>query len=110
MINSRQKGKRIEREFAKLLRDLFPDIRRNAGVQSQSGGVDLENTGCFNFEVKGGKLPTKNEQMLDQANSEGSEENYSVVLARRDNCKPYVMMRFDDFKQLLDLMRAEGII
>ena len=110
MTNSRQKGKRGERYFANKLKDIFPDIRRNAGTQSQSGGVDLENTGCFNIECKIGKLPLTNEKFLDQANSEGDQENYSVVLCKRDRCDPYVMMRFDDFKQILDVMRAEGII
>lgn len=109
-MNSQKKGKRIELFFAKKLREIFPEVRRTGFLQSQSGGVDLENTGCFNFEVKGGKLPKKNEQMLEQIKQEGKPENYDVVLCKRDRCQPYVMMPLADFLEILHKLKKEGVI
>lgn len=113
MTNSKAKGKRGERIFVNLLKDIFPDIHRNWHQQtfSKHNGCDLEaDNCCFNFEVKIGKLPKKNQQFLDQVKEEGKKENYDVVLCKRDNCDPYVMMPFDDFKQLLKIMKKEGVI
>lgn len=111
-VNSRQKGKRIERFFATKLKIVFPEIRRNAGIQSQSGGVDLEETGCFNFEVKGGKRCNikKIRGWLDQIESEGRKENFDVVLVKPDREKEYAIMPFDDFLEILQTLKKEEII
>jgi hypothetical protein len=103
-INSRQKGKRIERYFANLLKDLFPDIRRNAGTQAQSGGVDLENTPGFNFEVKGGKQTNIKKVLgwLEQVKGEGNPEYKDVILVKPDRLEPYVVMPFTVFIELID--------
>lgn len=112
MTNNRQKGKRIERNIAGRLRHIFPDIRRNAGTQSQSGGVDLENTGCFNIEVKGGKSYKSKmiRSIIDQAESEGKDENYTLAIVSPDREEPYIIMPLDDFVEVLGKMKAEGII
>lgn len=112
MINSRQKGKRGERWFATRLRPIFPDIRRNAGTQAQSGGVDLENTGIFNFEVKFGKAYyiKSVKKMIDQVKAEGKKENYNTVLVKPERDDAYVLIPFDDFLEILQSMKAEGII
>jgi hypothetical protein len=112
MINSRQKGKRGERYFATELKAVFPNIRRNAGTQSQSGGVDLENTEPFNFEVKCGKdcQITKVRKWLDQVEGEGKSFYYNVVLVKPDREEPFVVMPFDDFEALLEILTAEGIL
>ena len=111
-VNSRQKGKRIERYFAKSLRHIWANIRRNAGTQSQSGGVDLENTPPFNFEVKGGKMAdiAKVRQWLDQVEREGQEFFHNVVLVKPDRKEPYVIMPFDDFVVILEQLKLEGVI
>ena len=112
MSLTRQKGKRVEREFAEKLRSIFPNVRRNAGTQSQSGGVDLEETPPFDFEVKGGKkyLSKMNRDMLDQVEGEGEEDHYKVVLVKPEREKAYAMIPFDDFLETLGMMKAEGII
>lgn len=101
--NNRQKGKRGERYFASRLREVFPNIRRNAGTQSQSGGVDLENTSRFDFEVKTGKSwkIKKVRQALDQVNQEGKKLNYKIVLVKPDREDPYAIMPFCDLKDIL---------
>lgn len=112
MINSRQKGKRIERYFANTLKDIFPNIRRNAGIQAQSGGVDLEETGCFDFEVKGGKAYNivKIRNMIDQVQEEGSDHNYKVVLVKPEREDPYAIIPYTDFLDLLNTLKVENII
>ena len=112
MTNNRQKGKRIERWFATELRRIFPKIRRNAGIQAQSGGVDLEETGVFDFEVKGGKAYNNKmiRKFIDQVQSEGKGTNYKVVLVKPDREEPYAIIPFEDFFEILYAMKAEGII
>lgn len=112
MTNNRDKGKRYEREFAIALRPFFPEVRRNAGTQAQAGGVDLENTGCFNVEIKAGKAyqSTMIRKIISQAESEGPRQNYTLCLIKPDREKAYVMIPFDDFLEILKLMKNEGII
>lgn len=112
MTNKRRKGKRIERWFANQLKNIFPNIRRNAGTQSQSGGVDLEKTGCINFECKGGKryCYAGIRKMLDQVKEEGKPENFDVVLVKPHYEEPYALIPFDDFKQILEIMKKERIL
>jgi len=104
MTNNRQGGKRWERWFVNNgLRDIFPNIRRNAGIQAQSGGVDLEETGQFNIEVKGGKKykSVMIRKIIDQAESEGYPDNLTVALVKPLKEKAYAIMPFDDFLRLL---------
>lgn len=65
-INSRQKGKRIEREVANTLKKLFPKARR--GLTQSSGTIEPDVVGTpFWVEVKGGKNPPKPEIAFKQA-------------------------------------------
>jgi len=112
MTNSRDKGKRNERWFVNNgLQNYFPGIRRNAGTQAQSGGVDLENTPGFNFEVKSGpKFNYKNtREAIEQVQGEGVDEDVDVVLVRpqeetgnKQYLQAFAMIPFADFMQLLD--------
>lgn len=112
MVNSRQKGKRIERFFATKLKPIFPNIRRNAGIQAQSGGVDLEETGCFDFEVKGGKAYNNKmiRNMINQVEVEGRDDNLKAVLVKPEREEPYVILPFNDFLEMLNMLHSEGII
>ncbi len=106
MINSRQKGKRLERYFAGKLRPIFPEIQRNANGQSQEGGIDLRNTDPFNFEVKGGKYAKikKIREWLEQVATEGKRSNYDVLLIKPEREEPYVVMPYDAFHDLIEGM------
>jgi hypothetical protein len=103
MSNNRKTGKRWERMFANQLRDIFPDIRRNAGTQSQSGGRDLENTGNFAFEVKGGKMYKSRmiRRIIDQTISEKGNKKYAAALIKPLFEDAYVILPFKDFVELL---------
>lgn len=101
---SRNKGKRVERDFAFLLRKIFPEVARNANEQSQMGGVDLKETQPFAFEVKGGKQCNivKIKKWMDQAQSQvTSEYSKPIVLVRPDREKSYAIMDMDVLLSLL---------
>lgn len=127
MIDAREKGKRIERMVANALRPFFSNVQRNANAQSQgSSGLDLINTGCFDFEVKGGDSYKTGfykhmQDWLEQVSKAGSKANYKVVWYRPD--KPnklsrgikkgdyeFIAMPIEDFKKLLKLLKTEDII
>lgn len=109
---SKQKGARYERKAALLLKDVFPDVRRNFYGQAQSGGVDLENTGPFNVEVKSGKAYVSRmiRDVLDQVAGEGKKENWDLCMMFPHREKPYIMMPMDDFLELLAIAKKEGIL
>jgi len=109
---SRSKGKRFENEIANELKEIFPDCHRDWVSQSAQGGVDLANTGCFDIEVKGGKQANiaKIRKWLDQVEEEGKEENFKVVVARPLREDKYVVIPFEDFKEILSILKSEKII
>lgn len=111
-MSNREKGKRGERYFATLLREIFPDIMRNANGQSQQGGVDLLNTGMFNCEVKTGKVAVikRVQDWLEQVKGEGRKENLDLVLVKPHRLDAYVVMPFSDFKEILKMLKSENII
>lgn len=112
MSNNRNKGKVYERKAANLLKPIFSEVRRNAGTQSQAGGVDLENTGPFNVEVKSGKAYVSRmiRDVLDQVAGEGKKENWDLCMMFPYREKPYIMMPMDDFLELLTMAKKEGLL
>jgi len=112
-INSKHKGRRGEQYFVHLLKGIYPDIHRNWKSQTfgKHNGSDLEAINClFNFESKIGKLPLANEKFLAQVKAEGDDKRLDVVLCKRDRYSPYVLIPFDDFLQILGIMKAENIL
>ena len=112
-INSREKGKRGEREMKNLLKPIFPDIRRNAGTQAQSGGVDLENTEPFDFEVKYGAMYQSKmiQKLIDQVKAEGKVTNYKVLLVNPGRgFDKYAALPLADFVELLEILKKNELI
>lgn len=63
---SRDKGKRIERYVANLLKEIWPEARR--GLTQSRGAIEPDVVGTpFWVEVKGGKHPPKPEVAYEQA-------------------------------------------
>lgn len=113
MINSRQKGKRIERYFKNQLKDIFPDIERNANEQSRDGGNDLQNTSIFSFECKGGKkwkLKAVKELIEQMSKQREDKYHYPVALVKPDRDEAYCVIPFKDFKSLLLELSSNDII
>lgn len=82
---------------------MFPDVRRNAGTQSQSGGVDLENTAGFSFEIKGGKRYKSRmiRKILDQAEKQRKEGSIVIALVKPSREKAYGIMPLEDLLRLI---------
>lgn len=102
-MNSRDKGKRGERELAKELQKYGYEARR--GVQYQ-GGSDSPDVVCpqleaFHIEVK----RTERFQLypaLQQAHADAKNSQIPLV-AHRKNRQPWVVcLTLDDFMALLD--------
>ena len=102
-MTNRDKGKRVERWWATELREFWPNIRRNAGIQSQSGGRDLEETGNFAWEIKGGKMYVSKmiRNIINQAKSESGEGQLTIAGVKPEREDPYIIMPFEDFKIML---------
>jgi len=112
MTNNRQKGKRGERYFANRLKDIFPNIKRNLFAQARDGGVDLINSSPFNFEVKTGKQCRikKTRGWLEQIKSEGVATSWDAILVKPSHEESFVLMPFEDFKEILWLLKRERLI
>lgn len=111
-MSNQKKGARGERWFANKLKEIFPNIKRTGFLQADTGGVDLINSGCFDFECKIGKSYCYKgiRDMLDQIADEGSDENFDVVLVKPHYEEPYALIPFDDFLSILNLMKKEDIL
>ncbi len=117
MVNSRKRGQVYEREIAKALEDIFPNAHRNWLEQSAIGGQDLNDTGIFSFEIKGGKQANiaKVRQWLDQSERESPQASWNVVIARphrtgKNGGGNYVLMDWDVFLEILNQLKAENVI
>jgi hypothetical protein len=110
--SQRSKGQRKEREVINELKQFYPNAHRNWLVQNAVGGSDIASAGCFNWEVKGGKQANikKVRGWLDQVRAEGVKENWDVVVGNPDREDKYAIIPWDDFMEILEVMRGEGII
>jgi len=103
MGNGKAKGNRVERFFRDELREFFPRADRNLN-QPRGGGVDLIETYPFNIEIKGGKSYVYKgiRDMLDQVRDAGGKTGiYDIILVNPHYEDPYVLIPFEDFKQML---------
>jgi predicted RecB family endonuclease len=103
----RNKGARIEREFAaRLTEDLGVTYSRRSLIQSQGTGLcaDIETGGDrYWFEVKGGAR-VNHRAALRQATRDALENGNSrlpIVLARDDREEPVVFMSYETFVKLI---------
>jgi hypothetical protein len=108
----REAGKRWERMIAKALRPIFPDVQRNAGEQSRDGGKDLVNTEPFAVEIKGGKSYkwVGVRKILDQCHAQAADHEWELSVVKPAREDPYILMPLDDFLEMLETMKEEGIL
>lgn len=88
-VNSRQKGKRIEREIANLLKPVFPKAAR--GLTQSRGAIQCDVEGTpFWIEVKGGARPDAFKALMQawrDKNATGDRRPVLVVI-RQDRSEP----------------------
>ena len=108
-MSSRNKGKYGERYFVNLLKPIFPKAKRNLMEQTRDGGVDIEGTDGWSFEVKYGKQCNikKIEGWMDQLKGEAKKGDYQALLIKGLRRKPLVIMPFDDWMTMLEFNEAK---
>ena len=103
MINSRIKGKSFENQIAKLLRPIFPNVRRLLENHADdANGVDLLHTGPYKIQCKAYKqyAPlTKNEEVQ----CEEMLGDVPVLVTKGNNRRILVAIPIEEFLRLLKI-------
>ena len=110
MINSRNKGKRFELMIAKLWRDLFGgEVERSsfASKKLDDMGVDLTNTDPFYIQCKAHERSLNLHEILERM---PQDNNYNVVIHKRNHQPPIAALHLDDFVELLKMLKRSGTL
>lgn len=97
-MNSRDKGKKGEREFAALCRDQGYDARR---AQQYAGGVesaDVVGLPGIHIEVKRVERLNIEDAMAQSVRDAGDQ--VPIVAHRKNNCEWLITMKADDWFQI----------
>lgn len=100
---SRDKGKRGERELARLLRDRGYDAHRGAQNKGGPDSPDVDGIPGIHIECK------RTERLdlygaLDQARRDAGDD-VPVVMHRRNDCDWVAILRLDDFLRIWEAGR-----
>lgn len=107
MVNSKQKGKRGEREFAQFLTDHGFPARRTQQYKgtADSADVECEDAGYLHIEVKTGKVIRLYEAIAQaKSDSEGTTK-LPIVAHKRDRGEWLVTMPAQALISLMESMR-----
>lgn len=104
-INSREKGKKGEREFARLCREHgFANARRSQQYSGINGDADVVGLEGIHIEVK--RVEKLNiEKALQQSIRDSKEGEIPIVAHRRNREEWKITMRADDFFKLYKAWR-----
>lgn len=95
-MNSKQKGKRGERELAKLLQTYGYDTRRGQQYCGIEGDADVVGIDGLHIECKRAEQ-VRDEVFLKQAEHDAKEGEIPVVMYRRNHEEWKVIMRLENF-------------
>lgn len=110
MINAREKGKRFEGKVAKVWMRLFGGtVERTSYVSKKldDQGVDLTGTDPFNLQCKAHERSIDMHTIL-QRMPKGT--NINVVIHKRNHQPPIAALYFEDFLDLVQAMKQNGIL
>lgn len=110
MINAREKGKRFELKMAKLWMSYFGgNVERSsfASKKLDDMGVDLTNTPPFNLQLKAHERSIDIHSILQRM---PKDNNYNVVIHKRNHQPPIAAMNLDDFMELVEMLKRNHII
>ena len=101
MVNGRQKGNQFERDIAKALRSIFPNIQtaRLMSKSTDDRGIDLVNTGDWAFQCKRFKNKYPN---LEVTLEEMDTEDKKVVIHKRDRKEILATMSLSTLMTLIN--------
>lgn len=100
-MNSNIKGKTFEREIARYLREHgFTDARR--GVQYAGGPDSPDVVGLKGFHIECKRTESlRLYDALRQSIRDSGEDEIPIVIHRRNGEKPVVILRLDDFMEVI---------
>lgn len=109
-INARRKGHQFERELANEFKALgWPDAQRNLEYQLSNsiGGIDLLNTYPFLVQAKCRKdyVPVNT---INEVKERAGQ--YALLITKGKNKEPMAVMRWNDLKELIQMLKREGIL
>jgi hypothetical protein len=91
---ARRKGHQFERDIVNKLKPLFPRARRRLEYQSDvaEDGVDIDNTGCFNFQLK----RLKKYASVNAIKEINRPSGIDVLVTKGDSEREVAVMYLDD--------------
>ena len=99
-LNSREKGKRFERELASLLRSYgYKDARRSVQYCGANGDADVVGLPGIHIEAKAREQLNLYDAM-SQAKRDKREGEKPVVIHKKNRCKVLVTMELEDWIEL----------
>lgn len=112
-MNSQRKGKQFELRVAKKLGDaLGTEPKRSSyhGKWWDDQGVDLmpDETAPFQIQCKAVETAKLIHDTLQAMHHDPTK--YNVVIHKRNRMPPLAIMTFDDFCELVQMMRKNGLI
>lgn len=109
-MNSKEKGKRFERQLAGMIRDYGYDAHRSAQYCGKNGGVaDVVGLPGIHIEAKHQET-MRLYDWIDQAKRDvrdADNGDVPVVMHKKNNAEVLVTMRFDDFMEMYNKSREE---
>ena len=105
---SREKGKRGEREVAKLFRDYGYAGRRGQQYKGGKDSADVMGVPGLHIEVKRTERFSLYEALAQAKRDAAGSENLPVVMHRRNESPWVVVMDFHDFIQIYREWEAGG--
>ena len=98
-MNSREKGKRGERELASILREYGYDARRSVQYCGINGDADVIGLPHTHIEVK--RVERLNiEDAMSQSKRDAKEGETPTVFHRKNHCEWLVTMQLKDFMEM----------
>lgn len=107
MINSREKGKRFERQLAAMLRDYGYDCRRGQQYCGANGDADIIGLPGIHIEAK----HQEKMQLYDwvaQAKRDAKEDELPAVFHKKNNCEILVTVPLNAFMTIYREWEASG--
>jgi hypothetical protein len=109
--SARRKGLGFEREIAEILREFYPDARRQLEYhQADCAGTDLMNTGHYRIQCKRKKTYVSLRAIEEVVCDEDIAGEVPVLIAKADRGRTLVALPFEEFLRLLrDSRRSQDV-
>ncbi len=105
-MNSNLKGKTFERWVANYLKEHGYDARRGQQYHGGADSPDVVGLDGFHIECKNTQQ-WSDYKFMEQAVNDSAEGEIPIVIAKKNQKKPLVIIRLDDFMKLIKEVRDE---